>query len=88
MTKPNRRTGHHRSYAQINEKEKPWGRTSMAVGENLNGGGGPRGGGAGARCEPRRQVREWRGPRRRACGGGACGGHGGGVGASGCAVGK
>jgi hypothetical protein len=64
-------------------------RTSMTVGEDLDGGGGARGGGAGTRREPRRRVHGWRGPRWRArwwrgprrwrrsvwrqCGGGRCG---------------
>jgi hypothetical protein len=53
MTKPNRRVGLHRpSCAQINEKEKRWGRTSTAVGEDLDGSGGAHGGVAGARHEP------------------------------------
>jgi hypothetical protein len=87
MTKPNRRAGLHRSYAQIilfplkfygplhvlpksqkNEKEMHWGRTSMAVGEDLNGSGGACEGG----------VRCTREPQRRARVGGAHGGCGGG----------
>jgi hypothetical protein len=46
------------------------------VGEDLNGGGGTDGGGAGARHEPRWWARGWHGPRRwrwsawHRCGGG------------------
>jgi hypothetical protein len=59
MTKPNGRAGHHISYAQINpfpfkfygpphvlpkSQKKHWARTSTALGEDLDGGGGARGG--------------------------------------------
>jgi hypothetical protein len=41
-----------------------WGRTSTAVEEDLDGGGGAHGGGAGVRHEPQQWVRVWHGPRR------------------------
>jgi hypothetical protein len=88
MTKPNRRAGHHRSYAQINpfpfkfygpphvlpksqKNKKGKACCSEALGEDLDSGGGAHGGGVGARREPQRRVRGWRGPRWWARGGDA-----------------